>query len=146
MKILKKLKILFPLQDLPKCQKGFSLMEILIALALLAIVGTYATTKFMDMFEEGKQDSARIQMQTLAGRLQDFRRHCNFYPTTDQGLDALLNKPSSGRPCAKYRSSGYLDNEEMLTDPWETELGYESDGRKFQIISYYKNKNTFGIF
>lgn len=125
-KLLKKLKKID--------ERGFSLIEILIALTLLALAGTFVAGKIFDQMKEGQVSSAQIQMSNLANALKDFRRKCNFYPTTDQGLEALLSKPS-GRECKNYPPGGFLDEEEIPLDPWDEEFVYESDGKTFNIIS-----------
>ncbi len=125
-----------------RSQSGFSLMEILISLTLMGIAGSYVAGKLFEQLHEGKKKSAKIQMQGLAQRLQEFRRHCGYYPTTDQGLDALVNKPTGGRECKRYQPGGYLDGEVPL-DPWEAEYAYVSDGKTFNIISY-GNDNAEG--
>lgn len=117
-------------------QGGFSLTEILIALTLLAIGGTFVAGKIFESFDEGRADAARTQMGGIASALKDYKRHCNSYPTTDQGLDALLSKPEGGKECKRYRQSGYLEAEEVPMDPWDNEYVYESEGRSFTISSF----------
>lgn len=117
-------------------QKGMSLIEILIALTLLALAGTFISGKVMDSLYEGKLNSAKIQMQGIAERLKEFRRHCNFYPTTDQGLQALVEKPTTGRECKRYQPGGYIDGGQVPLDPWDADFIYESDGKTFNILSY----------
>jgi general secretion pathway protein G len=123
------------LKELIRSHRGFSLIEILIALTLLAIAGTFVAGKIFEQLEEGKTNAAKIQLQALEGRLKEFRRHCNFYPTSDQGLEALINKPSGGRECKRYLSGGYLEGGEVPVDPWEQPYVYESDGKKINISS-----------
>jgi general secretion pathway protein G len=115
---------------------GFSLIEILVALTLLALAGTFVAGKIFDQLEDGRRTSAKIQMQNITGRLKEFRRHCNFYPTTDQGLEALISKPSGGRECKRYAPNGYIDGDQIPKDSWDNDFIYESDGKKFNIISY----------
>jgi len=117
-----------------KSQSGFSLMEILISLTLMGIAGSFVAGKVFQQLHEGKVKSARIQMQGLAQRLQEFRRHCGYYPTTDQTLQALIEKPTGGRECKRYQPGGYLDGEVPL-DPWDAEYVYTSDGKTFNIVS-----------
>lgn len=117
-------------------QKGFSLIEILIALTLLAIAGTFVAGKFMDSLNEGQVKSAKIQMSSLEARLKEFRRKCMFYPTTEQGLEALVTKPTTGRECKDYPASGFIEGESVPLDPWDNEFIYESDGKTFNIYSY----------
>ena len=118
-----------------KNARGFSLIEILIALTLLVMAGTFVAGKIFDQLNEGRVTSAKIQMQHLAERLKEFRRHCGFYPTTDQGLEALISKPG-GRECKRYAPNGYIDGGNVPSDSWEEPFGYESDGKKFNIVSY----------
>jgi general secretion pathway protein G len=74
-------------------------------------------------------------MNNLADRLKEFRRHCHFYPTTDQGLEALVTKPSGGRGCKRYAPGGYIEGGEVPNDPWDNPFEYESDGKTFNIWS-----------
>ena len=118
-------------------QKGFSLIEILIALTLLAVAGTFVVGRFMDSLNEGQVKSTKIQMSNLDARLKDFRRKCGFYPTTEQGLESLVTKPSGGgRECKDYPSNGFIEGEQVPKDPWDNDFIYESDGKSFNIYSY----------
>ncbi|MFA6237530.1 MAG: type II secretion system major pseudopilin GspG [Bacteriovorax sp.] len=117
-------------------QKGFSLIEILIALTLLALAGTFVVGKFLDNMYEGQVNSTKIQMSNLEGRLKEFRRKCGFYPTTEQGLEALVSKPTGGRECKDYPQNGFIDGDQVPKDPWEHDFIYESDGKTYNIYSY----------
>jgi general secretion pathway protein G len=68
----------------------------------------------------------------------EYKRHCNRYPTTEQGLEALVSKPTSGRDCKKYRPGGYIKDGKIPEDPWETPYEYMSpdEGRTYVITSY----------
>jgi general secretion pathway protein G len=116
-------------------QAGFSLLEILIAITLMALIGGLVVTKVFDSLHEGRVNTAVVQMQSFAAALNDFRRHCGRYPTTEQTLDALLNKPA-GLECNRYNPNGYIEAESIPLDPWEGDYAYESDGKTFNIISY----------
>src|SRR5687768_6273448 len=70
-------------------ETGFSLIEMLIVIALMALVGTFVLTNVMKRFDESKVSATKIQMKQIGTILDDFRRVCGFYPTTEQGLDAL---------------------------------------------------------
>ena len=124
------------IKELAKNQKGFSLVEILIALTLVAVAGTFVVGRLFDQMDEGKINSARIQMSNLEGRLKDFRRKCGFYPTSEQGLESLVTKPTGGRECKDYPSNGFIDGETVPKDPWDNDFIYESDGKTVNIISY----------
>jgi general secretion pathway protein G len=118
-----------------KSARGFSLIEILIALTLLGIAGTFVVGQIFDRLHEGQVRSAKIQMSNLANQLQEYRRRCNYYPTTEQGLQALISAPSGGRQCRNYPPNGFLETPTVPLDPWDNEFVYVSDGRTFNIIS-----------
>jgi general secretion pathway protein G len=122
--------------DIIKSQQGFSILEILIGLMLIALAGTFVATKVLDRLEEGRQLTATTQIRKLGESLEDFRRHCGFYPTAEQGLDALIEKPTGGRECKRYAPGGYISSNRIPADPWETEYEYQSDGRSYTIISF----------
>jgi general secretion pathway protein G len=122
-------------EKLIKSQAGMSLIEILIALTLLALAGTFVGGKVFEQLQEGKVSSAKIQIRSLSDRLKEFRRDCNFLPTTDMGLDALINKPEGGRECKRYAPGGYIEGGKVPLDPWDSEFIYESDGKTFEIKS-----------
>lgn len=117
-----------------KSQRGMSLVEILIALTLLGIAGTFVVGQVFQSLEEGRVSSAKIQIQKLGEILRDYRRKCGMYPTTEQGLDALINAPTTGKTCKRYPPNGFIDGK-VPVDPWETEFIYESDGKRYEIIS-----------
>jgi general secretion pathway protein G len=114
---------------------GMSLIEILIALTLMGIAGTFVAGRVYENLQEGQVKSARIQIKSISDRLTEFRRDCHFLPTTDQGLDALIQKPTGGRDCKRYAPGGYIKDGKIPQDPWDSEYIYESDGKTFTIIS-----------
>ncbi len=118
-----------------RSQQGMSLIEILIALTLLALAGTFVGGQVFDNLQEGKSQTAKIQIKSISDRLKEFRRDCGYFPTSDQGLDALIEKPTGGRECKRYAPSGYIEGGKVPLDPWDNEYIYESDGKTFTIIS-----------
>lgn len=118
-------------------QAGMSLIEILVALTLLGLAGTFIVGQVFDQQQQGEMDSAKIQIRALGDRLREFRRDCGVYPTTEQGLDALVSKPEGGtRECKRYPPNGYIDGGKVPKDPWDGDFIYESDGKTYSIISY----------
>ena len=120
-------------------RQGFSLLEILVALTLLGIIGTVVTVNVLERLKEGSVKTANLQMASFAGALKEYKRKCGIYPTTEQGLEALISKPTGGRECKNYPPNGFLSEEfaEIPSDPWDEPYYYESsDGRSFQIYSY----------
>jgi general secretion pathway protein G len=124
------------MQHILKSQQGLSLIEILIALTLLALAGTFVGGKVFDNLQDGKVQTTKIQIKSLGERLKEFRRDCNYLPDSSQGLDALIEKPTGGRECKRYAPGGYIEGGKIPLDPWDAEYVYESDGKTFTIISY----------
>ncbi|MEX1099592.1 MAG: type II secretion system major pseudopilin GspG [Bacteriovoracaceae bacterium] len=123
-------------KKLLKSQAGLSLVEILIALTLLAVAGTFVLTNVIDSLREGEIKSTQIQIGRLGDILIDYKRKCGMFPTTEQGLDALLSAPTTGKECRRYPPNGFIDGNNIPQDPWGYEFLYESDGRDYKIISY----------
>ena len=123
------------IQKITASQAGMSLIEILIALTLLGLAGTFVAGKVYENLQNGQVQTTKIQIRSLSERLKEFRRDCNFLPGTDQGLDALIEKPTGGRECKRYAPGGYIDGGKIPVDPWDGEYIYESDGKTFTIIS-----------
>lgn len=116
-------------------QRGFSLLEILIALTLLVGVGAFVAGRLTDTLDEGKVKSTQIQLSGLDARMKDFRRRCGFYPATEQGLEALMTKPTGGRECKDYPVNGFIEGDSLPQDSFGFDFVYESDGKTFNIIS-----------
>lgn len=110
-------------------QAGMSLIEILLVISLMATLMGILISNLTDRGEEAKRDAARLAMQQINQRLQEYRIHNFKYPTTDQGLNAMITNPGSKR----WRGP-YID-ESKLKDPWDQAFNYESDGRNVKIIS-----------
>jgi len=135
----KSLKLLTALKAFKKAIKqtknqGFSLIEILVALTLLGIAGTFVAGKIFEKLEEGQIQAASIQMNALKSNLKEFRRKCGFYPGSEDGLQALVQSPTS-KECKNYPPEGFLEDGMVPADPWDEEYGYKLDGSQPEIIS-----------
>ncbi len=119
-----------------KNQKGFTLVEIMIVLALVVMLGSYAGVKLIGMFNKGKQDIARTQIAGFGQALQAYYLSHSYYPTSTQGLQALISRPSVGKVPENYPEGGYLGKKELPKDPWGNEYRYVcEDGQNFTIKS-----------
>ena len=117
-----------------RAEEGFTLTEMLIVIALIALMGTFVTTQVINRYNTSKVNATKIQIKQMGVVLDDFRRECGFYPTTEQGLDALIHKPA-GRECKNYDPEGYIKGGKVPKDGFANDFLYTSDGNKFQIIS-----------
>jgi general secretion pathway protein G len=127
-------------------ERGMSLIEILIVITLMAVVGTIAATNVIERMNEGYQNTAKTQIAALKGMLEDYRRYCNTYPTTEQGLEALVAKPTSGPDCKNYPASAFLKDGAVPKDPWGRPYDYQSpdDGRSFRITCWGRDGKEGG--
>ena len=83
-------------------RKGFTLMEVLIVMAILVILGTIVVTNFSGVLSQSKSDSAKIQMQNFEQPLELYKLGVGSYPSTDIGLEGLINEPANA-PSGKWR-------------------------------------------
>jgi type II secretion system protein G len=107
-------------------EKGFTLLEILVVLAILSLLVAYVAPKLIGYTDDARVDSAKMQIGSFVSALKLFRNDNGFYPTTEQGLEALVSKPTVGREPKKYRSAGYMDK--IPLDPWGNPYVYISPG------------------
>lgn len=121
-------------QNVRTSEAGFSLIEILVALTLLGIAGTFVAGKIFEKLEEGQIQAAKIQMEALEANLKEFRRKCGFYPEASDGLNALIQAPT-GKECKNYPPDGFLEDGVIPVDPWEMDYVYKLEGNKPVIFS-----------
>ncbi|MEY4632028.1 MAG: Type secretion system protein [Pseudomonadota bacterium] len=109
---------------------GMSLIEIIIVVALMGTLMAYLVRNLIGQQEEAKKDQTKLGMGVIEQSLQLYRVHNGRYPTTEQGLDAMMTAPSD----VKTWRGPYIEANK-LSDPWNVKFQYESDGRNFKIIS-----------
>jgi len=88
--------------------KGFTLVEIMIVLALVVMLGSFAGVKLIDQFKRAKVDATKVQMAGFRQALDAYFLSHNAYPHTSQGLEALIAKPSVGKIPENYPDGGYF--------------------------------------
>ena len=110
---------------------GMSMIEIMIVISLIGILMTYIIKNVMQSADNAKADQAKIGMNMLIQDLQRYKLDNNKYPTTEQGLKALLSNP--GGDVKNWRGPYTEDNK--INDPFGVEFQYESDGRTVKMTS-----------
>ena len=123
---------------------GMSLVEIMIVLVIMGTVMALVGRTVMGRFEQSKIQTTKLQMDGFKSALQDYYLDNNIYPTTDQGLAALVKKPTTGTEPTNYAPEGYLKAKVIPKDAWGSDFIYESDGAKYTIKSYGKDKKEGG--
>ena len=115
-------------------RRGFTLMEVLLVLAILVILGSMVGVFFAGMQKQGFEQSAQVQISNFENQLQLYRINVGTYPTTNQGLQALVTQPSDLRQPEKWK--GPYAEEAIPLDPWGNPYRYEfAGGTKPRISS-----------
>ncbi|MEM9634947.1 MAG: type II secretion system major pseudopilin GspG [Pseudomonadota bacterium] len=113
-------------------KSGFSLIEMLVALAILALIAGIAGPRAIAFLSRSKTKTAELQIQELGTALELYYLDIGRYPSEADGLSALVSAPSS----ANRWSGPYLKNESSLNDPWERPYLYRSPGAKGEYDIY----------
>ena len=107
-------------------QSGFTLIEIMIVVVILGILASIVVPNIMESPNEARIVKAKQDLRTLEGALNLYKLDNFNYPSTDQGIEALVSKPS-GQPEAKnWKKNGYM--KKVPKDPWGNEYLYLSPG------------------
>jgi general secretion pathway protein G len=120
-------------------QRGFTLIELMVVIVILGILATMIVPKIMDRPEEARRTKARVDIGVIAQALKFYQLDNNGkYPTTEQGLTALVEPPAVGSLAKKWREGGYLDKKSVPKDPWDNDYVYISPGLHgdFDLMSY----------
>lgn len=104
---------------------GFTLLELLVVLAILGLLAVVATPQVLKYLGTAKHETAKVQIQNLGTALDLYRFEVGRYPTTQEGLAALVTAPAG----AARWNGPYVKKRESLTDPWDRPYGYRSPGQ-----------------
>lgn len=117
---------------------GFTLLEIIVVVFILSLLVAIVAPKIIGRTDDAKIADAKVQIRNFETALKLFKMDNGFYPTTEQGLDSLLNKPTTGQIPANYKEGGYLEQKKIPLDPWGNPYIYVCPGLHgdFDLISY----------
>ena len=113
---------------------GFTLIEILIVVVILGILGAAIVPNLMGRPDQARIQAAKTNLRSISSALDLYRLDNFAYPSTDQGLEALVTQPSGFPEAKNWNPEGYLERSPL--DPWENAYAYTNNGRGFELISY----------
>ncbi len=122
-----------------RSQGGFTLIEIMVVLIIIAGLAYIVGTNVIGRLDEARKEQTKIQIKQIESALKLFKIDNGFYPETPQGLDALVTPPTTGRIPQRYSSDGYLEGGKVPLDQWGNQFIYvgpdQTHDSSFEIIS-----------
>ena len=115
-------------------RRGFSLIELLVVLAILGLLASFVGPRVMKFFSSSKTKTAKVQVESLATTLEAYALDNGRYPNSNEGLEALVRKPDG----APNWNGPYLAKNKLPKDPWGNDYQYRAPGEHgpFDIWSY----------
>lgn len=113
---------------------GFTLIEVMVVVVILGILAALIVPKIMSRPEQARRVKVKQDILAIQSALDLYKLDNGIYPTTDQGLQALVTKPNSPPVPRNWKSEGYLSETPM--DPWGEAYQYMNDSGKVRIFSY----------
>ncbi|PKB23150.1 type II secretion system major pseudopilin GspG [Janthinobacterium sp. 64] len=111
--------------------RGFTLIEIMVVVVIMGILASQVVPMLISRIGESKVASAKVNIATVMQQLKLYRLDNQRYPTTEQGLRALVEKPTTGPAANGWKAGGYVDK--MPKDPWGNPYQYLSPGLKGEV-------------
>lgn len=124
-------------------QRGFTLIEIMVVMVILGLLVAVVAPNIMGRSDQAKVTIAKTQMSNIANALDLYRLDNSHYPSTQQGLEALVNRPSGSPEPKNWNPSGYLKS--VPEDPWGNDYQYINAGSSdYDLFSYGSDGNEGG--
>lgn len=117
---------------------GFTLIELMVVIVILGILAGLIIPRIMGRPEEARQMKAQVQIESIETALRLYKLDNGSYPSTEQGLQALVEAPTVGELPRAWREGGYLEKGKVPNDPWGNEYVYLSPGvhGEYDLSSY----------
>jgi len=127
-------------------ETGFTLIELMVVMVILATLITIVAPRFLGETDKARRLKGEVSITFLETALKTYYLDNGTYPSTDQGLEALVTEPNTEPLPAKYREGGYLEKGKVPKDPWGEDYLYFSPGlhNDFDILSYGADKMEGG--
>ncbi|HBQ20945.1 MAG: type II secretion system protein GspG [Deltaproteobacteria bacterium GWA2_38_16] len=125
--------------------RGMTLIEIIVVMTIIALFASLVATQVTSRLGQAKIQAAKTQIKTFQQAMELYKTDNDIYPTTEQGLEALIEQPTAGTVPNNYPPGGYLSQKKIPKDPWGSTYVYLcDDGEKFTILSYGPDRKEGG--
>jgi len=114
--------------------QGFTLIEVMVVVVILGILAAVVVPRIMDRPDTARITKAQQDIRVLEGALNLYKLDNHFYPSTEQGLDALVQQPSGDPEPRNWKQGGYIDR--LPVDPWGNPYQYLNPGAHGTIDIY----------
>lgn len=117
-------------------ESGFTFIEIMVVVAILAVMAALVVPRVMGRTDEAKRTAVKVQIRNFEAALQLYKLDNGGYPSSEQGLNALVEKPTAGAIPKRWKIGGYL--QEIPEDPWGNPYKYVSPAPRgdYAIVSF----------
>ena len=122
--------------------RGFTLIQIMVVVVILGILGSLIVPNIIGRPDEARVTAARADIEAIGNALELYRLDNGDYPSTDQGLEALVTQPSGYPEPRRWNSEGYL--KKLPIDPWDEPYLYFSEDRTFEVYSLGSDRQEGG--
>lgn len=121
-------------ERLRQSQSGFTLIELMVVILIIGLLATIVVQNLKGATDKAKRIKAQADISALKTALDRYYLDNGSYPSSDQGLPALISAPQNGKVPADYPPGGYI--ERIPNDPWGNPYVYQSDGDNYVLKSY----------
>ena len=121
-----------------KSARGFTLIEIMVVIVILSMLAILVGPKIIGRSDDARVADAKVQIRNIETALKLYKLDSSFFPTTEQGLAALVTKPATGVIPKNYKPEGYLESKKLPKDPWGSDYIYLSPSEQgdYELCSY----------
>ena len=125
-----------------KSTGGFTLIEVMVVVVILGILGALIVPNMIGRPDEARVTAAVTDIQQIGNALELYRLDNGYYPSTDQGLEALVSEPSGYPEPRRWNANGYL--KKIPIDPWGEPYLFFSEDRSMEVYSYGADRKEGG--
>lgn len=122
--------------------RGFTLIEIMVVVVILGILSALIVPNIIGRPDEARVAAARLGVQQIGNALEYYRLDNGFYPSTDQGIEALVSEPNGFPEPRNWSPDGYLKS--VPEDPWGEPYLYYNEDRQIEVYSFGADRQEGG--